>query len=139
LSPTQPAESASYPYPVLMTYARQDPKLVRAMTEAMLATFNEYKSAAPGNVGWALDRQKFGWVIPYHEGAVAVFKEKGVWTAEHESNNNMLIKRQTILADTWKQVQSRKHADDQAFAKDWMESRAAALTKAGMDPVMKSW
>lgn len=139
LSPTQPAESASYPYPVLMTYAKQDPKLVKDMTQAMLATFDEYKSAAPGNVGWALDRQKFGWVIPYHEGAVAVFKEKGVWTAEHESNNNMLIKRQTILADTWKQVQSRKHADDQAFAKDWMESRAAALTKAGMDPVLKSW
>ncbi|MDO9024243.1 TAXI family TRAP transporter solute-binding subunit [Zwartia sp.] len=139
LSPTQPAESASYPYPVLMTYAKQDPKLVKDMTQAMLATFDEYKSAAPGNVGWALDRQKFGWVIPYHEGAVAVFKEKGVWTAEHESNNNMLIKRQTVLADTWKQVQSRKHADDQAFAKDWMESRAAALTKAGMDPVLKSW
>lgn len=139
LSPTQPAESASYPYPVLMTYAKQDPKLVKDMTQAMLATFDEYKSAAPGNVGWALDRQKFGWVIPYHEGAIAVFKEKGVWTAEHESNNNMLIKRQTVLADTWKQVQSRKHADDQAFAKDWMESRAAALTKAGMDPVLKSW
>lgn len=139
LSPSQPAESASYPYPVLMTYAKQDPKLVKAMTEAMLATFNEYKSAAPGNVGWALDRQKFGWVIPYHEGAIAVFKEKGVWTAEHEKNNNMLIKRQTVLADTWKQVQSRKHADEKAFASDWMESRAAALTKAGMDPVLKSW
>ena len=139
LSPTQPAESASYPYPVLMTYAKQDSKLVKDMTQAMLATFDEYKSAAPGNVGWALDRQKFGWVIPYHEGAVAVFKEKGVWTAEHENNNNMLIKRQTILADAWKQVQSRKHADDQAFAKDWMETRAAALTKAGMDPVLKSW
>ena len=139
LSPSQPAESASYPYPVLMTYAKQDPKLVKAMTEAMLATFNEYKSAAPGNVGWALDRQKFGWVIPYHEGAIAVFKEKGVWTAEHEKNNNMLIQRQNILADTWKQVQSRKHADDKAFATDWMQSRAAALTKAGMDPVLKSW
>lgn len=139
LSPSKPAESASYPYPVLMTYAKQDPKLVKAMTEAMLATFNEYKSAAPGNLGWALDRQKFGWVIPYHEGAIAVFKAKGVWTAEHENNNNMLIKRQTILADAWKQVQSRKHADDKAFAKDWMETRAAALTKAGLDPVLKSW
>ncbi|MFY9138429.1 TAXI family TRAP transporter solute-binding subunit [Zwartia sp.] len=139
LSPAKPAESASYPYPVLMTYAKQDAKLVKSMTEAMLATFDEYKSAAPGNIGWALDRQKFGWVIPYHPGAIAVFKEKGVWTAEHELNNNMLIKRQQILADTWAQVQARKHADDKTFAQDWMASRAAALTKAGMDPVLKSW
>jgi TRAP transporter TAXI family solute receptor len=36
LSPEKSAESASYPYPVLMTYAKQDPKLVKAMTSAMV-------------------------------------------------------------------------------------------------------
>ena len=139
LSPAKPAVSAAYPYPVLMTYANQDPKLVKAVVTAMVDTFDGYKSAAPGNAGWAIDRQKLDLVIPYHEGAVEYFKGKGVWTAEHQKNNDMLIKRQQVLADAWKQVKSRQHADDNAFKQDWMKTRAAALTKACMDPVMASW
>lgn len=139
ISPAKPAVSAAYPYPVLMTYANQNPKLVKAVMTAMVDTFDDYKSAAPGNAGWAMDRQKLDWVIPYHEGAVEYFKGKGVWTAAHQKNNDMLIKRQQILADAWKQVTGRQHADDNAFKQDWMKTRAAALTKAGMDPVMTSW
>jgi len=106
---------------------------------AMVDTFDGYKSAAPGNAGWGMDRQNLEWVIPYHEGAVDYFKSKGVWTAANQKNNDMLIKRQQILADAWKAVMSRQHADDNAFKQDWMKTRAAALTKAGMDPVMTSW
>jgi uncharacterized protein len=139
LSAAKPAVSASYPYPVLMTYKDQDPKLVKAVMTAMVDTFDGYKSAAPGNAGWGMDRQNLEWVIPYHEGAVEYFKSKGVWTAANQKNNDMLIKRQQILADAWKAVMSRQHADDNAFKQDWMKTRAAALTKAGMDPVMTSW
>lgn len=139
ISKEKPAVSASYPYPVLMTYAEQDPKLAKAVVTAMADTFDMYKDAAPGNVGWGMDRQKLDWVIPYHEGAVEYFKEKGLWTDAHQKNNDMLIKRQQILADAWKEVKSRSHANDEEFAKDWMKTRADALTKAGMDPVMTSW
>lgn len=139
LSPEKPAISASYPYPVLMSYADQDAKLVKAVMTAMVDTFDAYKDAAPGNVGWGMDRQKLDWVIPYHEGAVQYFKEKGVWTDAHQKNNDMLIKRQQILADAWKEVKGRTHASDEEFAKDWMKTRAQALSKAGMDPVMTSW
>jgi len=139
ISPAKPAVSAAYPYPVLMTYVNQDSKLVKAVMTAMVDTFDVYKSAAPGNAGWAMDRQNLGWVIPYHEGAVEYFKSKGMWTAEHQKNNESLINRQQILADAWKQVKSRQHADDNAFQQDWMKTRAAALSKAGMDPVMASW
>ncbi|MCD8516080.1 MAG: TAXI family TRAP transporter solute-binding subunit [Burkholderiaceae bacterium] len=139
LSKDKPAVSASYPYPVLMTYADQDPKLAKAVVTAMVDTFDMYKDAAPGNVGWGMDRQKLDWVIPYHEGAVEYFKEKGVWTDAHQKNNDMLLKRQQILADAWKEVKGRTHANDEEFAKDWMKTRADALTKAGMDPVMTSW
>jgi TRAP transporter TAXI family solute receptor len=139
LSPEKPAISASYPYPVLMTYVDQDPKLVKAVMTAMVDTFDGYKSAAPGNAGWGMDRQNLEWVIPYHEGAIEYFKSKGVWTAANQKNNDMLIKRQQILADAWKAVMGRQHADDEAFKQDWMKTRAEALTKAGMDPVMTSW
>jgi uncharacterized protein len=139
LSPEKPAISAAYPYPVLMTYADQDPKLVKSVMTAMVDTYADYKAAAPGNIGWSLDRQKLAWVIPYHEGAIAYFKEKGLWNDEAQKNNDMLLKRQQILADAWKEVKSRSHPDEVAFQTDWMKTRADALTKAGMDPVMTNW
>jgi TRAP transporter TAXI family solute receptor len=132
-------ESASYPYPILMTYEKQDPKMVYAMTKAMVDTFDDYKDAAPGNKGWAVDRQNFAWVIPYHQGAINYWKEKGLWKPEHQAHNDKLIGRQRVLADAWKSVQAANHADDKAFAQAWMKTRAEALKKAGFDPVVTSW
>lgn len=48
LDKSNKAESASYPYPILMTYDKQDATSVYAMTKAMVDTFNDYKDAAPG-------------------------------------------------------------------------------------------
>jgi TRAP transporter TAXI family solute receptor len=132
-------ESASYPYPILMTYEKQDANLVYAMTKAMIETFPDYKDAAPGNRGWAADRQNFSWVIPYHEGAIRYWKEKGVWKPEDQANNDKLLARQKVLADTWKSVSAASHADDKAFSQAWMSARAAALSQAGFDPVVTSW
>jgi TRAP transporter TAXI family solute receptor len=139
VSPEKPAISASYPYPVLMTYADQDKALTKAVVVAMAETFDDYKDAAPGNLGWGLDRQQYSWVVPYHDGAIEFFKEKGLWTPEAQANNDMLVQRQQVLADAWAEVKGRTHADNDAFAQDWMKTRAQALTKAGMDPVMTSW
>ena len=139
LSKDAKVESATYPYPVLMTYASQDPKLVHAMTQAMVDSFADYKDAAPGNIGWAVDRQNFEWVLPYHDGAIRYWKEKGLWKPEHQKHNDRLIERQKVLADAWKAVQAGSHADDKAFEQAWMKTRADALTKAGFDAVVTSW
>lgn len=132
-------ESASYPYPILMTYANQDTKLVHAMTKAMVEAYSDYKDAAPGNDGWNIDRQNFAWVIPYHDGAIQYFKEKGVWKPEHQAHNDKLVKRQSVLATAWKSMQSGAYADDKAFQQAWMKARADALTRAGLDPVVVAW
>jgi hypothetical protein len=139
LSKDHPAESSSYPYPILMTYATQDADLVYNMTKAMVESFDMYKASAPGASGWAVDRQILSWVVPYHDGAIRYWKEAGKWTAEDQAHNDGLIKRQKILAGAWASVMAGSYADDNAFAQAWMKARADALTKAGMDPVLTSW
>ena len=132
LSKDQPAESSSYPYPILMTYASQNADLVYNMTKAMVETFDMYKTSAPGASGWAVDRQNFSWVVPYHEGAIKYWKEKGLWTAENQKHNDMLIKRQKVLADAWAAMNKSSDIDAKAYYAAWMRAREEALAKAGM-------
>ena len=139
LSKDHPAESSAFPYPVLMAYATQNTDLVYNMTKAMVDSFDLYKASAPGNSGWAVARQNFTWVIPFHEGAIKYWKEIGVWKPEYQAYNDMLIKRQNVLAAAWAGMNRDSGADDKAFMHAWMKARADALTKAGMDPVVREW
>ncbi len=139
LSKDKPAESATYPYPILMTYAVQDADLVYNMTKAMVETYDMYKDAAPGNAGWSVERQNFAWVIPFHDGAIRFWKEKGKWGAAEQAHNDKLLERQKVLATAWAEVKKGSHANDEAFVSAWQKARAAALTKAGFDPVTTSW
>jgi TRAP transporter TAXI family solute receptor len=139
LSKDKPAEAATYPYPVLMTYADRDLDLVYSMTRAMIETFDGYKDGAPGNSGWSGQRQNFAWVIPYHDGAIRYWKEAGLWKPEHQAHNDKLIERQKVLATAWAEVNKASHADDAAFKAAWAGARASALQKAGFDPVLTDW
>ncbi|MEX2239860.1 MAG: TAXI family TRAP transporter solute-binding subunit, partial [Burkholderiales bacterium] len=139
LSKDKPAESATYPYPILMTYAAQDAGLVYNMTKAMVESYDMYKSAAPGNAGWAVERQNFAWVIPFHDGAIRYWKEAGKWGAAAQAHNDKLLERQKVLATAWADVKKGSHANDEAFVAAWQKGRAAALTKAGFDPVTTRW
>ena len=139
LSPEKKAEAATYPYPVLMTMAATDTDLVYNMTKAMVELFPDYKDGAPGNLGWDIKRQIFAWAIPMHDGAIRYYKERGLWTAEHQKHNDAMIKRQDLLAAAWKAYLPAAPADEKDFAKGWMKARAEALTKAGLDIVVTEW
>jgi TRAP transporter TAXI family solute receptor len=141
LGPGKPkAEGATYPYPVLMTMAGTDTDLVYNMTKAMIELYDDYKDGAPGNNGWDVKRQIFAWAIPMHEGAVRYFKERGLWTAEHQSHNDALVKRQEVLGAAWKDYRARQPAASaDEFKRGWIAARAEALTKAGMEVVHESW
>jgi TRAP transporter TAXI family solute receptor len=139
LSQQNKAEAATYPYPVLMTMAATDSGLVYNMTKAMVELFGDYKDGAPGNAGWDIKRQIFAWAIPMHEGAVRYFKERGVFTAEHDKHNQALLKRQEVLAAAWTGYKAKAPADDKEFVKGWMKARADALSKAGLDVVVAEW
>jgi TRAP transporter TAXI family solute receptor len=137
ISKDQPHHGATYGYPIITTYASQSAELVYQQTKLLYELLPEYEKAHPGNDGFALGKQVLRWVMPYHEGAVRYFKEKGVWTAEADRHNQDLIRRQGVLDAAWDKAlaevsaQKVKVAD---FPKLWMKIRAAALRDAGFDP-----
>jgi len=137
LSPQTPVAMSSYAYPIFMTYADRPADTVHAVTKAMIDTFDKYKDGAPGAEGMALSLQNMTWVVPYHDGTIRAFKEKGVWTDAAQKHNDALIKRQATMADAWKAYAAGAPSDDKAFAEGWMRARAAALGKAGMDVVFE--
>jgi len=139
LSEDNPHEGAAYPYPILIAYADQDDDLVYNMTKAMIEQFDNYKDGAPGAAGWALERQSFDWVVPYHEGAIRYLEEIGVWKEEHQAKNDHLIERQNVLQDAWQTYTSGDvPEDDDAFYQGWLEARAAALEAEGFDPIWEA-
>lgn len=133
ISKESPVEAATYPYPILISYERQNADLVYNMTKAMYAFYDDYKDGAPGNNGWELKRQIFDWVVPYHDGAIRYYKEIGAWKPEHQAHNDKLLKRQATLAKAWADVNKNAPADAAAFKKAWYGARLASLKGAGLD------
>lgn len=74
-----------------------------------------------------------------HEGAIRYFKEKGLWTAEYQKHNDEWVKRQDTLAAAWAAYKAKASSDEKEFKQGWMKGRAAALTEAGMEPVLTAW
>ena len=130
ISAAQPHEGATYPYPLLTASDTQDDDLVYSMTRAIVERYDDYKSADPGANGWAVDRQVFDWVVPYHAGAVRYWREIGVGTDELDAHNNRLIERQDTLAAAWQAFMSTD-PDEETLADDWLTVRRAALAAAG--------
>ena len=125
-------EGAGYAYPVLIAMADQDGGLVYNMTKAMVDLFDQYDGAAPGIGGWALDKQDFAWVVPYHEGAVRYFEEAGVWSDAAGAHNERLIARQKALADAWTALEAEDVPADEWNAA-WEEARRSALKEGGFE------
>jgi len=134
ISKDNPYEGPNYPYPIMLAYDTQDHDLVYSITKSMYELYDRYKDGAPGADGWELKRQDFNWVLPYHAASVAYFKEKGVWSDAFQKHNDDLVRRQDVLTEAWKAFLATAPADE-ALAAAWVKARAAALKKAGMNPV----
>ena len=133
ISREKPVELGNFPYPIFVAYAAQPADLVYSITKAMIDGYDAYKDAAPGASGLAASRQTKNWVVPVHPGAVKALKEAGQWTAEQETYNNGLYKRQEVLASAWADYnKSNPPSEDKAFLDGWVKVRAAALAKANM-------
>jgi TRAP transporter TAXI family solute receptor len=136
ITPTNSIELPGYPYPIFAAYPTQSEDIIYNLTKAMIVEYPNYKEAAPGADGLALDKQNVTWVVPYHAGAIKALKEAKIWTEAADKHNAGLVKRQDTLAAAWKTYMDSKPAEGQ-FAEGWMKARADALKKAGMDVVFE--
>jgi TRAP transporter TAXI family solute receptor len=141
ISATAPHEGATYPYPLLIALADSDPELAYTMTRVLHQHYDEYKDADPGGIGWALDRQIFDWVVPFHRGAVRYLREVGVWNKALDSHNAALITRQAVLQQAWTRYRATPAAqsapDKATFANGWLAARIVALDAQGLDPIWR--
>ncbi len=124
--------TAGYAYPVLVAMVDQDADLVYNMTKAMVELYDGYKGNAPGINGWALDKQNFEWVAPYHDGAIKYYKEIGKWSDAAQAHNDNLIARQGALAAAWAELKAEGPSD---WAAAWDAKRRAALKAGGFEVV----
>ncbi len=133
-----PWQGSSYPYPILVANAGTDNDKVKPLIRFFVEDYDSYKDAAPGTAGYALENQNMQWVIPFHDAVVEYYKEIGIWTDEMQEHQDMLVRRQEILQETWAEYTgSNPPSDEDAFIAGWMEARAAALDAAGMNPVFR--
>jgi TRAP transporter TAXI family solute receptor len=133
ITAAMPINMSTYPYPVATVYGGQAEDLIYAITKAMIVNFDAYKDNAPGALGLAAKAQTMKWVVPFHPGAVKALKEAGNWTAEDQTHNDGLLKRQDVLKAAWADyTKASPPTGEKEFLDSWMGARGAALAKAGM-------
>lgn len=135
LSESSPHEGATYPYPILMTLESMDADLVGNLVMAIHQGFEQFKSSDPGAIGWAIERQQFQWVVPFHDGAIRYFQSIGVWGEEESRHNDRLLQRQAILQKAWQAMLTLEIDDEHVFEETWMKVRANQLRANGFDPI----
>ena len=119
-----------------MTYGNKTEDEVYSLLKAIFDRYDAYKDAAPLFDGYRAERQVLTWVMPYHPGAIKLYKEAGLWGDAEEAHNQMLLKRQDVLAAAWTEFMASDAArDEDNFADNWMTFRAGKLEAAAMPVV----
>ncbi len=81
----------------MFTSASMDPDVVYGVAKAIFEHTDEFKDAHPQAKYWSLKHRPVANAVPYHEGSIRYFKEKGLWTAEAQAYQEMMLKRQKDL------------------------------------------
>jgi len=135
VSEDKPANLMKYGYPVCAAFADKDPNFVAEFLRLLFELYPAYKDVHPSNIGWKPELQALSWVVPYHEGAIRVYKELGLWTAEDQKRNDSLLERQEVLREAWVKALAEAEAKkmpSKDFPKFWEDIRASVLKAHGL-------
>lgn len=81
----------------MFTSVNMNPDVVYGVTKAILDNTDEFADTHPSARYWSAKHRPISLAVPYHEGAVRYYKEKGMWTAEAQAYQEKLIERQAEL------------------------------------------
>lgn len=127
----QSLELGGYPCPVYVTYENQNDEIVYWFTKMLVESWKTYRNAIPKSAPyWKIQTAiKSHFAVPYHEGAIRYFKQIDVWTPALQEHQDELIKRETILQNTFKHAQNTFNGDEDEFGEYWLEMKENALNQ----------
>lgn len=107
-----------YTVPVI-SYADTDVDTVSTFVAAIIDSYDGYKDVTRTTADWApktavLVPQQ----VPFHDGLVKVLEERGLWTAEAQKKQDVLLAREPKLNEGWRIV-TDEVTDDRELAAAW--------------------
>ncbi len=81
----------------MFTSAKMGSDVVYGVTKAIFENTDEFKDAHPAAKYWTLSHKPVQPAVPYHQGAIRFFKEKGLWTAEMQAHQDKMLAKQKSL------------------------------------------
>lgn len=132
VSKENPKAVMGYRYPMITVYGDAKEEEVYAVTKAIVEAYDTYKAASPIMERWEVKNSgAFPMDAPFHDGAIKLLKEKKVWTPEHQTWQDGLVKRHKLLRDAWADMMAKdpaaKGADAAKLQELWMPRRAEIL------------
>lgn len=70
-----------------------NPEIVYGVVKAIFDHSDEFADTHPSAKYWSLRHKPVSLAVPYHDGAIRYFKEKGLWTQEAQAYQEKILKR----------------------------------------------
>ncbi len=81
----------------MFTSADEDRDIVYGVTKAILEHTDEFAGSHPSAKYWSLKARPVSPDVPYHEGAIRFYKEKGLWSSQMQAYQEKMLKQQAEL------------------------------------------
>lgn len=132
ISKEAPKALMGYRDPVVTVFADANDLDVHAVTKAIVENYALYSPAMAIFARWQMPQAAgFPMPVPFHDGAIKLFKEMNVWTAGHQSWQDAIMKRQSALRQGWADMLAKdpaaKDADAAKLLGLWTTRRAEIL------------
>lgn len=86
----------------MFTSPDMHPDIVYGVAKAIFEHTSEFADSHPSAKYWSLKHRPISLAVPYHEGAIRYFKEKGIWTQEAQAYQDKMLKRQQDILESFK-------------------------------------
>lgn len=116
----------------LTTMGSRDADEVYHLVKSMVENYEHYEGTTPDTKQFGFDAVlKEPLVVPFHEGTVRYFEERGVWTEELERKNDELIERGERMREAWPGVVESSSAEE--LEQNWTDWKTDELDSEETD------